>query len=419
MSEVPENNSRQNSSSSGTSGLPQGIVDRIMENVGNMSERSQSEPRKSPLPDFLVPHIMLTRMSERVGKWAHAKISRKESAPEEATKERATLSKITDMLIDPKKIFAVVRLKLVDELGTFLVSHDPFIREKTAIAISEIARRPTGRQAIIRNPTILSNLINGLQDVVIDVRIQMARVLEILAHDYFSAKVLVENYRFLDIIAQSLSREQREILVNKNININIYSFFSFFIYKCVTDAHHLCQIIYLSSLEVLLLAHVNVCHAIEIDMIETLLGLLNYHKRDKELLGKVLSCLVLLCQDSLGTWKAFEVKNFLSILTPLLNDDAKEIHEKAASLIAFATITNYGKINGLIFIDRLLELANNGLSRECRLMSIKALTNIAEVPEGREELLAHLIFIEHINTGRDRVLKKHKNILLKVIQWHP
>lgn len=90
------------------------------------------------------------------------------------------------MLIDPKKIFAVVRLKLVDELGTFLVSHDPFIREKTAIAISEIARRPAGRQAIIRNPTILTNLINGLQDVVIDVRIQVARVLEILAHDYFS-----------------------------------------------------------------------------------------------------------------------------------------------------------------------------------------------------------------------------------------
>lgn len=90
------------------------------------------------------------------------------------------------MLLDPKKILVAVRLKLVDELGTFLISNDPFIREKTAIAISEIARRPNGRQAIIRNPAILNNLINGLQDVVIDVRVQMARVLEILAHDYFS-----------------------------------------------------------------------------------------------------------------------------------------------------------------------------------------------------------------------------------------
>ncbi|XP_044594863.1 uncharacterized protein LOC123272228 [Cotesia glomerata] len=197
------------------------------------------------------------------------------------------------MLLDPKKILVAVRLKLVDELGTFLISNDPFIREKTAIAISEIARRPNGRQAIIRNPAILNNLINGLQDVVIDVRVQMARVLEILAHDYFSAKVLVEEHKFIDIIAQAIPREQKELLI-----------------------------LYLNSLEVLLLAHVNVCHAIEIDMIETLLTLMNYHKKDKEVLAKILSSLVLLCQDSLGTWKAFEVKNFLSILTPVLNDDA-------------------------------------------------------------------------------------------------
>ncbi|XP_074100204.1 uncharacterized protein LOC141528185 [Cotesia typhae] len=308
----------------------------------------------------------------------------------EPVQERQKLSKITDMLLDPKKILVAVRLKLVDELGTFLISNDPFIREKTAIAISEIARRPNGRQAIIRNPAILNNLINGLQDVVIDVQVQMARVLEILAHDYFSAKVLVEEHKFIDIIAQAIPREQKELLI-----------------------------LYLNSLEVLLLAHVNVCHAIEINMIETLLTLMNYHKKDKEVLAKILSSLVLLCQDSLGTWKAFEVKNFLSILMPLLNDDAKEIHEKAASLVAFATVTNYGKLNGLIFIDRLLQLANNGQSKECRLMSIKALTNIAEVPEGREKLLDHLIFIEHINTEKDRVLKKHKNILLKVIHWHP
>lgn len=92
---------KRNSSTSEPSGLPHETYDRIMANgsflffiffncigkkfvikvnifslkVGNLSERSQPEQRQSPLPSFLVPHAVFTRMSERVGKWAYTKIA--------------------------------------------------------------------------------------------------------------------------------------------------------------------------------------------------------------------------------------------------------------------------------------------------------------------------------------------------------
>lgn len=75
--------------------------------------------------------------------------------------------------------YIYVSLRLTD----FLLSSDPYLRERVAIIYSTLANYDKGRKVITDNLNILLNLSKGLDDKLAIVRLKMARVLEILARN--------------------------------------------------------------------------------------------------------------------------------------------------------------------------------------------------------------------------------------------
>lgn len=52
-------------------------------------------------------------------------------------------------------------------------------------------------------------------------------------------------------------------------------------------------------------------------------------------------------------------------------------------------------------------------------MVSQALTNIAEVPNGRSVMQSHTMFIEDVDTCEDDTTERHKAILLETVRWRP
>jgi len=70
-------------------------------------------------------------------------------------------------------------------------------------------------------------------------------------------------------------------------------------------------------------------------------------------------------------------------------------------------------------INELLLLVNSGNS-EARLNAIKALTMLAEAPEGRQALLSHVDEVEDRTVDpQSQAVCEAAKIALKVIKWKP
>ncbi|XP_044007914.1 uncharacterized protein LOC122852275 [Aphidius gifuensis] len=264
------------------------------------------------------------------------------------------------------------------------------MRKKTAKIYSTISRHVNGRQFILENKIFLNILKQKINDSDASVRYFNALTIQNITLDLYTANSLVDLSAFVNIIVQRFTDENSEILI-----------------------------ILLSSLEHLLLLRINESQNESDGTMEALVGLFNRLNDNMNIVGHILACLVSLCQNTSGIVKAIEM-NLLTTFKSLLYDTNDMICGEMTTLMAFMTLLNDGKYRAIEFIDKLVELAGNSANQKCRIMSIKTLTNIAEVPDSREILLEfHSMFIEDIDTCCDDFIEYHKKKLLDVIRWSP
>ncbi|NXX22137.1 RSP14 protein, partial [Podargus strigoides] len=108
------------------------------------------------------------------------------------------------------------------------------------------------------------------------------------------------------------------------------------------------------------------------------------------------------------------------VLVSLLEDPDPEIQASATGALMFATVKPQGRFAalGASAIPPLLKLAAEETSK-ARLSAIKALTMLAELPEGRRTLLHHTdTFQQCLNDPREAV-KRAAETAISVIKWKP
>ncbi|KAB1255391.1 Radial spoke head 14-like protein [Camelus dromedarius] len=110
----------------------------------------------------------------------------------------------------------------------------------------------------------------------------------------------------------------------------------------------------------------------------------------------------------------------IPILAHLLKDKVDEVQANAAGALTYATVTTKGKYAALDAeaIRPLLELLHLSSSK-VRLNAIKALTMLAEAPEGRKLLQAHVPTFRALEKDASAAVRQAAQIAIQVIEWKP
>ncbi|EPQ20321.1 Rhabdoid tumor deletion region protein 1 [Myotis brandtii] len=111
----------------------------------------------------------------------------------------------------------------------------------------------------------------------------------------------------------------------------------------------------------------------------------------------------------------------IPILVHLLRDPVEEVKANAAGALMYATVTTEGKYAALDAdaIHSLLGLLVSSLQK-ARLNAIKALTMLAEAPEGRKVLKAHVHAFRVLEVGDpSKTVQRAAQVAIKVIEWKP
>ncbi|XP_018563702.1 radial spoke head 14 homolog [Anoplophora glabripennis] len=341
----------------------------------------------SEQPTIPVQNVDVTRRPLAFGRRAMPKLKR-ELLDKDDSVVIAALQSICDLCHDPEKGYEAVNLKIIDKMVGLALHDNPAIRERTANALQILARLADGKEAIVSNQNLLDNLQICVEDVVSQVRIQIAALLEMIARFWKTADVLVD-YGFIPILLVNLINEHSDIAK-----------------------------IHLETLKSLMYS-VGKCIALENDGFNIFLKLLSL--KDVEIVTRACDCLTLLTTSRLGEKMTQEAK-LLEALNTLLYDERIEVHTSAASTIMFCTIKTRSriaasKIKGLA--KRLIEIAKNRHNPNTQIFALKALLNICEHPAIRKEVKnKYLQDITDIQINSDDpYLKHYKDILLLIINW--
>ncbi|KAJ9580132.1 hypothetical protein L9F63_004205, partial [Diploptera punctata] len=162
--------------------------------------------------------------------------------------------------------------------------------------------------------------------------------------------------------------------------------------------------------------------AIDIGAMETFAKLLQDERID--ISSRAESCIALLSEHIRGKFLAIDIKLLPSLKEKLYKEEPA-VHTKAASAIMFITITTPARQQAieLQLIDRLMELVYYQRNQELQISCIKTLTNLAETPEGKINILSRyehgISNIPIMKSGAFENVEHHRDILLSVIRWKP
>ncbi|MBN3284458.1 RSP14 protein, partial [Polyodon spathula] len=110
----------------------------------------------------------------------------------------------------------------------------------------------------------------------------------------------------------------------------------------------------------------------------------------------------------------------IPILVNLLGDPSPEVAASAAGALMSATVTTAGKYAALSAdaLPPLLGLVRSPQMSVC-LNAVKAITVLAEAPEGRKELLKHLDLLEDLRGHDSEITRRAAETAMRVITWKP
>ncbi|XP_057650317.1 radial spoke head 14 homolog [Chionomys nivalis] len=111
----------------------------------------------------------------------------------------------------------------------------------------------------------------------------------------------------------------------------------------------------------------------------------------------------------------------IPILVDLLSDPEEEVQANAAGALMHATVTTEGKYAALDAdaTRPLLELLCSTPTVKVCLNATKALTMLAEAPEGRMLLQSHVPTFRLLRMHRNEAIQRAAQIAIKVIEWKP
>ncbi|CAG2059811.1 unnamed protein product [Timema podura] len=384
---------------------------------------------QSTIPNIYGPHVDVTRAKVAFGRWALPKL-RRELHDDDPLIVSQAINSLADLIHDPEKSFEAIRLHFVPRLVDLMVHKDAFLRKRCAEIMTTLASQAVGREAILKNATMITNMAITVHDDHPEVRLKASQAVEMVARTYQGTDIL-NNANFVPLLASKMMHEIDDIVhfigvgggsvpVNPNdargyIHAN-QNLVGQVLYQATMRLKELIQ---LMILEHLLTVENVVGEAIDQGTMGLMEVLMNRQRPD--VVARAISCLQLLLVHPSGK-KIAVTTNLTHGLKRALFSEDREVHTMATAALMFITITTMGKKEALKIniMDRLLELASDFNCKELQINCVKTLTNMAEAPEGRKKLLEnHIPAIEAIRTLKDQNLERHICTLLDTVRWKP
>nr|CAD7578767.1 unnamed protein product [Timema californicum] len=340
---------------------------------------------QSTIPNIYGPHVDVTRVKVAFGRWALPKL-RRELHDEDPLIVSQAINSLADLIHDPEKSFEVIRLHFVPRLVDLMVHKDAFLRKRCAEIMTTLASQAVGREAILKNATVITNMAITVHDDQPEIRLKASQAIEMIARTH-QGTVILNNANFVPLLASKMMHEIDDIV--------------------------------LMILEHLLTNEYVVGEAIDQGTMGLMEVLMNRQRPD--VVARAISCLQLLLMHPSGK-KIAVTTNLTHGLKRTLFSEDREVHTMATAALMFITITTMGKKETLNvnIMDRLLELASDFNCKELQINCVKTLTNMAEAPEGRKKLLENYIpAIEAIRTLKNQDLERHISTLLDTVRWKP
>ncbi|NWS67876.1 RSP14 protein, partial [Crotophaga sulcirostris] len=330
----------------------------------------------------LPPDIDPSKAAVAFGLRALPKLNEELQSPELLTQQQALMA-LCDLVHDPEKVWQAIGVGFLDNLKTLLRHHDTTVRQKTTEILYIMAMHNVGRQGLIENG-IISALTELLDDPVDICRKNTHQILEMMAKLPEGA-VAILRAGFVPLLVPKLKTELGEIQ------------------ELILDTLSNC--LRVESSEALA--------AGAIPILKEKLTASSVAIRSK-------AALVLLEIGTHPEGKVVLCEEVTPVLVGLLEDADPDVQASAAGALMFATIKPQGRFSalGAGAIPPLLKLAAEETSK-ARLNAIKALTMLAELPEGRRRLREHTATFQQCLGDPREAVKRAAQTAISVIEWKP
>ncbi|NWR75839.1 RSP14 protein, partial [Centropus unirufus] len=330
----------------------------------------------------LPPDIDPTKAAIAFGRRALPKLNEELQSPELLTQQRALMA-LCDLVHDPEKVYQAIAIGFLDNLKALLQHHDNTVRQKTTEVLHTMATHNVGRQGLIQTG-IISALKELLDDPVDICRKNMHQTYEMMAKLPEGA-VAILNAGLIPSLVSKLKTEPDEI---QELILDTLS-------NCLRVEAS--EALASGAIPILTekLAHASV--AIRSKAARVLLEIGTHPE------GKIVVC-----------------EEVIPVLVALLEDADPGVQASAAGALMFATIRPQGRFAALAAgaIPPLLKLmAEEGGA--ARLSAVKALTMLAELPQGRTTLLGLTAAFEQCLGDPREAVGRAARTALSVIRWKP
>ncbi|XP_072242982.1 radial spoke head 14 homolog [Leuresthes tenuis] len=312
----------------------------------------------------------------------------------EAERRLPALASLCDLMHDPERLYQTVNGGFLEQLRVLLRDEDPSVRAKTCELLHLLTAHSFGRLSLLAS-SLLPPLSELLDDPSSSCRRSVHRVLNRLARLPAGAEAL------LTLVPKLMLKLRQE------------------------DEEEEVQVLLLSTL----------CCCSRISALPALAS------DGVVLMGKKLShCSLNIRREAAAAMMALSVpedgkrrvceEQVLPVLVGLLQDGDVELQANAAGVIMNTVIITTGKHQCLELnvIPVLLQLLSDGQEEEERrsgrkalvLYSLRALTAVAEAPEGRRLLLEQLpLLVRRSEAEEDRDIRRAAQTAVKVVTWTP
>lgn len=333
---------------------------------------------------YMPPDIDPTKAAIAYGCRALRKLNEELQSGDLLTRQKAVVA-LCDLMHDPEYVYEAISIGCLESLKALLKDDDNLIRIKTTEVLYIMATHNVGRVGFLKHDIILalSRLLSDYQTLC---RENLHQAYKHLAQLPEGAQGIVTS----GLISSLVLKLQKE---EEHIQEIILDTLALCLQKDTTEA--------LNSQAV-------PCFK------EKLLS------KNPQIRSKAARALIAISIPLDGKRQVWQ-NEVIPILVNLLSDTEEEVKANAAGALMHATVTTEGKYAALDAnaIDPLLELLCTIPTIKVCLNATKALTMLAEAPEGRKLLLPHVPTFRYLLTNKNEAIRRAAEIAIKVIEWKP
>ncbi|XP_069581676.1 radial spoke head 14 homolog isoform X2 [Brachyistius frenatus] len=321
--------------------------------------------------------------------------------PEPGRRLRA-LASLCDLVHDPELLYQAVNGGFMEQLAVLLEDEDPLVKVKTCELLHQLTAHSAGRQALLTS-SLLSPLSLLLDDSSSSCRTSVHRVLNRLALLPAGAESLLSLVPKLMLKLRHEEDEEEE------------------------EEEEEVQVLLLSTIACC--SRLDAQPSLSSDGVSLLRRKLSHRRPD--IRREAAAAMMALSVPVDGKRQVCEEEELLPVLLHLLQDEDVDVRTNAAGVIMNVAIITAGKQRclGLDVITVLLSLLSEEEQEEEKrrrrkalvVYSLRALTALAEAPDGRHLLLEHLPLLvrRSQDAEEDQEVRRAAQTAVEVVTWTP